>query len=199
MSKPKKPSNPGISSTLWIGPEYILGMAAAFSDVAIKLADGWVDPLDPKKNVIYTNAVLALELYFKARLVEREFAPTYIKFDENREAIEVTEEEYLNPIEAIVAIHHSRLVVPKIHQTHDVHALYCSLSEDIRKKIVSEIAELNPMIANEDKLLEFLSKIKEFFVSKRYAFELFQEAAPEDSNYLFSLIPVLNGVRKALS
>ncbi|MBF7995170.1 MULTISPECIES: hypothetical protein [Rahnella] len=199
MSKPKTPPNPGVSSTLWIGPEYILDMAATFSDVAINLADGWVDPLDPKKNVIYTNAVLALELYFKALLVERMTDPAYVKISEGNEFIEVTEEEYLDPEEAIVAIHHSRLVVPKEHQTHDIHALYLSLNEDTRKKIVAEIAELNRSIASEEVLLEFLSKIKNYFVSKRYAFEFYQEAVPVDSNYLFSLIPVLKGVRKALS
>ncbi len=132
----RKPPNPGLNSTIWIDKRYITDMATAFSDCAEQLANGWHDPHDARINAIYTNAVLALELYFKSRLVKRVFDPTYMRISEDNQMIITTEEDYYNTEErdySVVAQMHSRLVVPKKCK-HMMFSNSLSLCQIVKKK-----------------------------------------------------------------
>lgn len=192
--------NPGSASTIWIGPDYITDMATAFSDCAELLAKGWHDPLDAKTNAIYTNAVLALELYFKSRLVERVEDPAYMKITPDQQFEPTTEDDYYSEEDRhyiVVAQRHSRLVVPQEHKTHNVLQLFNALSQGDKDIIFKNIqAEMNRSFDMDD-LVMFIESIKDYFVSKRYAFENFIEAVPSDSNYIYTVIPILRGVKKA--
>ncbi len=175
-------------------------MATAFSDCAEQLANGWHDPHDARINAIYTNAVLALELYFKSRLVKRVFDPTYMRISEDNQMIITTEEDYYNTEErdySVVAQMHSRLVVPKKMQTHDVFELFIALPDSEKEIILEHVKEETKNISDMDSLNKFIESIKNYFVSKRYAFESFLEAIPKDSNYIYTVMPILRGVRKA--
>ncbi|ELY2669299.1 hypothetical protein SMZ63_002479 [Cronobacter sakazakii] len=196
----RKPPNPGLNSTIWIDKRYITDMATAFSDCAEQLANGWHDPHDARINAIYTNAVLALELYFKSRLVKRVFDPTYMRISEDNQMIITTEEDYYNTEErdySVVAQMHSRLVVPKKMQTHDVFELFIALPDSEKEIILEHVKEETKNISDMDSLNKFIESIKDYFVSKRYAFESFLEAIPKDSNYIYTVMPILRGVRKA--
>jgi hypothetical protein len=190
--------NPGLSSTIWIEPTYISDMASSFSEIAISLSQKWVDPHSVETNVIYTNALLALELFFKSQLVVRKNDPAYV--DVSSDTPQLTDEEsYYNANSSVVAIHHSRLIVPQQYRTHDVEKLFSYLSSNIKEIIITEVVKETRRINNEPELVIFLGKIKNFFVDKRYDFEFFKEAVPKDSNYIHTLIPVLKGVKRAIS
>ncbi|HGH4675502.1 TPA: hypothetical protein ACJIWR_000126 [Enterobacter bugandensis] len=196
----RKPPNPGLNSTIWIDNKYITDMATAFSDCAEQLADGWHDPHDARTNAIYTNAVLALELYFKSRLVTREFDPTYTRVTNDAQMVITTEDDYYNTEErdyTVVAHMHSRLVVPEKFKTHNIFDLFIALKDSDKEIILERIKEETKNISDMDSLKNFIEEIKNYFVSKRYAFEFFLEAIPKDSNYIYTVMPILRGVRKA--
>ncbi|MNF17594.1 hypothetical protein D3C80_2211840 [compost metagenome] len=48
-------------------------------------------------------------------------------------------------------------------------------------------------------MTEFLSAINDFFVYKRYEFEDFISGVQADKKYLHTMIPVLRGVKSALT
>lgn len=197
-SSTKKLENPGLTSTMWIEPQYIADMAKSFSDVALGLTISMTNPHDVQWNTFYTNAVFAIELYFKAYLVKRFADPAYFDPD-NGEIKEITEEEQWTHSGVTVSFGHSILAVPADKQSHDVRELFDLLPNGIKEQVVNEVTKETPLIKNIDELRGFLSEISGFFVKKRYNYEYYIESVPKDSNCVYRLLPVLSAISKALA
>lgn len=183
------PKNPELDSSVYIEPQRIADTARVFSDVAIELAQNRLDTHDVKLNVIYTNAALAIELYFKAFLVERVAAPyDFIGSDvEKKEAND-----------SCVTFWHSRLELPEDYESHSLDFLYQKLCPKLKNQLVHEVVE-NTSIKSADELESFIFKIKGYFVSKRYEYERFILGVPADSDVIYTLIPLLECIRKVFA
>lgn len=189
----KKFENPGFDSTIYVSPQQIADTAYAFSEVAISLAKGPLDAHDVKRNVIFTNAAFAIELYFKAFLVKRVSAPfDFIVKNGQVEEAEINEENR-------VTVWHSRLMVPKEYQKHDLHLLFNALSDELKECVMQEVLQISHSIKTPTDLQEFFKDIKSFFVDKRYEFQYFIHGVPKDSHVIHVLIPVLKAIGKALA
>jgi hypothetical protein len=91
---------------------------------------------------------------------------------------------------------HSTLQMPSGKRTHDIHTLFNELDEEFKITLLNNITNETPLIKDMKGLDDFIFKIKDYFVAKRYAFNYFIEAVPPDANYMYVLIPVLRGIRK---
>lgn len=192
----KKQPNPGLTDTIWIERSYIIEMAHGFSEVAAIMASTLgSDPHEPKRNVVYTNALLAIELYFKSTLAIRNFDPAHVVMIDER-TMSLGSEEQIENGEANITFMHSTLKMPSGKKTHDIHELFNALDEELKDAILNNIAEETSLINDMKGLDDFLFKIREYFVTKRYAFEFFIEAVPVDTNYMSVLMPVLRGISK---
>lgn len=192
-SKQKEYENPGFDSTIYVEPQQITDTANAFREVATNLAKGPLDAHDVKRNVIYTNAAFAIELYLKAFLVKRISAP----FDCRVENGQVVKSESDN--ENRVTIWHSRLVVPDEYRQHNLKFLFNALSDELKERVTQEVLQASNAIKNYTDLLAFLDVIKDYFVDKRYEFQEFILGVPKDTHVIHVLIPVLNAIGKALA
>ncbi|EKN4689605.1 hypothetical protein ABF236_003398 [Yersinia ruckeri] len=175
------PKNPESDSSVYIEPQRIADTARVFSDVAIELSQNRLDTHDVELNVIYTNATLAIELYFKAFLVERVSAPYDLKGGDGE-----------------VTYWHSRLELPEEYESHSLDFLYTKLCPKLKNQLVIEVVE-NTSIKSADELESFIFKIKGYFVSKRYEYERFILGVPADSNVIYTLIPLLKCIRKVFA
>lgn len=193
MSKQKIYENPGFDSTVYVLPQQIADTANAFREVANNLAKGHLDAHDVRRNVIYTNATLAIELYFKSYLVKRIAEP----FDFTIENGQVTEADYAD--ENRVTLLHSRLEIPKEYQKHNLQLLFNALSDEVKERVTQEVLLTSNSIKNTADLMKFLDTIKYYFVDKRYEFQEFIYGVPKDSNTIYVLIPVLNAIGKVLA
>lgn len=201
MSKSKKesPKNPGFESTIWVDKNYILESAAAFGDVAIELAKVLTPYGDPRLNVLFTNGALALELYFKAQVVERVFDPAYFKITPDGNQHPATEKEYVEQVTpSVVSILHSRLQVPKKYRTHELVELFASLSDEVQDKIVGFVSAEVSKIQSKKDMLAFLGVISCFFVDKRYEFEGFISGVETDKIHIYTLIPLLQAMKLSM-
>ncbi|MFZ4968320.1 hypothetical protein ACL9RJ_29105 [Pseudomonas sp. Mn2068] len=201
MSKSKKeaPKNPGFESTIWIDESHILESAAAFGDVAIELAKSLSPYSDPRLNVVFTNGALALELYFKAQVVERVFDPAYFEITPDGNQRPATEKQYIEQTKpSVVSILHSRLQVPKKYRTHELVELFVNLSDEIQDKIVGFISGSVPKIKSKKDMVEFLGLINCFFVDKRYEFEGFISGVEADKIHIYTLIPLLQAMKESM-
>lgn len=188
--------NPGLKETIWIDNSYISDMAHGFSQMALNMAATLGnDPHEPKRNVVYTNALLAIELYFKSVIAVRVIDPAHAIMNDNQ-TLSLGDEEQIESGIANIALMHSRLKMPDGRKTHDIHVLFNALKEDFKKAILTNVMRETPLIKDMQCLDDFILKIKGYFVTKRYAFEFFQEAVPPDANYMFTLIPVIKGISK---
>ncbi|VVQ23341.1 hypothetical protein PS925_05295 [Pseudomonas fluorescens] len=199
-SKTRKPINPGFESTIWIDQSHVVESASAFADVAIALSSELSPHGDPKLNVIFTNGSLALELFFKSQLIERIVEPAFVEMTPEGERI-TTEEHYINQElpNFVVAIHHSRLKVKEGCKSHELVKLYECLDQDTQVNILRSISNETLKIQTKADLLDFLSVINNFFVDKRYHFEGFINGVESDRVHLYTLLPVLKGVKSALA
>ncbi|MDZ3993331.1 hypothetical protein PspTeo4_24792 [Pseudomonas sp. Teo4] len=111
----------------------------------------------------------------------------------------VTEEQYLNGAPNVVVIHHSRLEVKEGFKSHKLSELYQHLSEDTRARILTAVSTETSKIQTQEDMQEFLQTINDFFVNKRYHFEEFITGVESDKKYIYTLVPVLNGVKSALA
>lgn len=191
--KQKEYENPGFDSTIYVFPQQISDTANAFSEVATSLAKGPLDAHDVKRNVIYTNAAFAIELYFKAFLVKRISAP----FDFTIENGQVDKAEFDD--ENRVTMWHSRLVVPREYQKHNLNLLFNALSDELKERVTQEVLQATNSIKTPTDLLKFFNDIKNYFVDKRYEFQDFISGVPKDSHIIHVLIPVLNAIGNALA
>ncbi|MCW6615617.1 hypothetical protein [Yersinia ruckeri] len=182
------PKNPELDSSVYIEPQRIADTARVFSDVAIELAQNRLDTHDVKLNVIYTNATLAIELYFKAFLVERVSAPYDLKGGKGEAKAD----------ELCVTFLHSRLELPEEYESHSLDFLYTKLCQKLKNQLVHEVIE-NTSIKSADELESFIFKIKGYFVSKRYEYERFILGVPADSDVIYTLIPLLKCIRKVFA
>ncbi|AUY33345.1 hypothetical protein [Pseudomonas sp. PONIH3] len=200
MPKPKKRQreNPGFESTILIDPKDIIESASAFGDVAISLSHQLNPYGDPRLNVVFTNGAFALELYFKSQLVERIFEPAFIEMTAEGESV-ITEEQYLSGAPNVAVFHHSRLEVKEGFKSHKLSILYQHLSEDTRARILTAVSTETSKIQTQKDMQEFLETINDFFVNKRYHFEEFITDIESDKKYIYTLVPVLNGVKSALA
>ncbi|WP_250133754.1 hypothetical protein ABXY35_08335 [Citrobacter freundii] len=125
MSKRKSKiyENPGLDSTIFVEPQQIANTANAFREVVNSLNNGYLDVHDVRRNVLYTNATLAIELYFKAFLVKRIPAP----YDFTIENGQATKAEFDD--ENRVTNWHSRLDLLEEHKTHNLKKLFNALSD----------------------------------------------------------------------
>lgn len=193
---PKEQANPGLTNTIWIDRSYISDMAHGFSEAALTMAETLGnDPHEPKRNVVYTNSLLAIELYFKSVLVIRKFEPAHA-FVIDESTIALGSKEQVENGEANIHIMHSTLQMPSGKWTHDIHTLFKELDEKLKIALLNNIINETTLIKDMNGLEDFIIKIKEYFVRKRYAFNYFIEAVPPDANYMYVLIPVLRGIRK---
>ncbi len=197
-SKSRQRANPGFESTIWIDHTHIIESASAFGDVAIALSQQLNPYDDPRLNVLFTNGALALELYFKSQLVERVFDPAFVEMTDDG-VIVTTEERYLNGTPSVVAIHHSRLEVKNEFRSHELAKLYQYLNQGTQTSILNAISDETDLIQTQDEMLEFLETINNFFIEKRYHFESFLTGIESDKKYIYTLIPVLKGVKSALA
>lgn len=197
-SKSRQRANPGFESTIWIDHTHIIESASAFGDVAIALSQQLKPYDDPRLNVLFTNGALALELYFKSQLVERVIDPAFVVMTDDG-VIVTTEEQYLNGTQGVVAIHHSRLEVKNEFRSHELAKLYTYLSQSTRTSILNAVSDETALIQTQDEILEFLQTINNFFIEKRYSFENFLTGIESDKKYIYTLIPVLKGVKSALA
>lgn len=199
-SKDRKPVNPGVESTILIDHREIIESASAFGDVAISMSNDLSPYDDPKLNVIFTNGALALELYFKSQLIERIIAPVHVEITPDGEVV-TTEEKPPNPNPQTneITIFHSRLQIKDGCKTHELAKLYRNLSQDTKNSILKAVANETSEIQTDSEMLEFLAIINEFFVIKRYHFEAFLTGVESDRRHLYTLLPVLKGVRSALA
>lgn len=191
--KQKEYKNPGFDSTIYVLPQQIADTANAFREIAISLAKDHLDAHDVKRNVIYTNAAFAIELYFKAFLVKRISAP----FDctiEDGQGVQTEVDD-----ENCITIWHSRLVVPDEYQKHNLQLLFNALNDELKELVTQEILLASKSIKTPAELLEFFNDIKNYFVDKRYEFQDFIFGVPKDSYAIHVLIPVLNAIGKALA
>ncbi|EKF7110660.1 hypothetical protein OZ488_003938 [Escherichia coli] len=189
----KKFENPGFDSTIYVSPQHIADTAKAFSEVAISLAKEPLDTHDVKRNVIFTNATFAIELYFKAFFVKRVSAP----FDFIVKNGQVEQTDYKE--ENRVTMWHSRLEVPKEYQKHDLHFLFNALSDELKERVMQEVLLESHSIKTPTDLQKFFKDINCFFVDKRYEFQYFIYGVPSDSHVIHVLIPVLKAIGKALA
>lgn len=188
--------NPGLKETIWIDNNYISEMAHGFSQMALNMAATLEnDPHEPKRNVVYTNALLAIELYFKSKIAVRVFDPAHAIINDNQ-TLSLGDEEQIESGIANIAIMHSRVVMPDGRKTHDIHVLFNALEDDFKKSILTNVMNETPLIKDMKALDDFILKVKGYFVTKRYAFEFFQEAVPPDADYMLILIPVIKGISK---
>ncbi|RXN73436.1 hypothetical protein D0Z62_06370 [Providencia rettgeri] len=185
--------NPGFDSTIYVYPQQIADIAYAFSEVAISLAKGPLDAYGDKRNVIFTNAAFAIELYFKAFFVKRVSAPFHFIVKNGQ-----YEEAEFNR-ENRVTMWHSRLTVPKEYQKHDLHWLFNALSDELKGRIMQEVRQISLSIKTPTDLQKFFKDIKNLFVDKRYEFQYFIYGVPRDSHVIHVLIPVLKAIGKALA
>lgn len=191
-----KHPNPGLKSTIWIDNSYISDMAHGFAEVALKMATSLgSDPHQPKRNVVYTNAILAIELYFKSKFAIRAIDPAHAFMSDER-TMSLGTAEQIDSGDANIAIMHARLEMPKGKWTHNIHKLFNLLDEEFKGIILNNIKEEASSIKSMKELEDFIFEIKDYFVTKRYAFEFFIEAVPPDANYIYDLIPVLRGIMK---
>ncbi|MEM5490868.1 hypothetical protein [Enterobacter cloacae] len=189
-------ANPGLTDTIMIPRSYISDMAHGFSEAALTMAATLgSDPHEAKRNVVYTNSLLAIELYFKSKLVIRKFEPANAVVIDER-TIALGSEEQVENGEANIQIMHSTLQMPIGKRTHDIHTLFNELDEEFKITLLNNIINETPLIEDMKGLDDFIFKIKNYFVAKRYAFNYFIEAVPPDANYMYVLIPVLRGIRK---
>ncbi|HAK5377454.1 TPA: hypothetical protein H1V70_004905 [Salmonella enterica] len=191
--KQKEYENPGLDSTIYVLPQQIADTANAFREIAISLSKDHLDAHDVRWNVIYTNAVFAIELYFKSFLVERVSAP----FDfpvKNREGFQAEFDD-----ENRATIWHTRLDVPEKYQTHNLRLLFNALSDELKERVMQEVLQESATIKTQADLLEFFNVVKNYFVDKRYEFQNFIFGVPKDSHIIYILIPVLNAISKALA
>ncbi|ARB84887.1 MULTISPECIES: hypothetical protein [Yersinia] len=191
--KQKEYENPGFDSTIYVFPQQIADTANAFREIAVSLAKVPLDAHDVKRNVIYTNAAFAIELYFKAFLVKRVSAP----FDCIIENDQVVQAEFDD--ENRVTLWHSRLVVPEEYQKHNLQLLFNALGDELKERVTQEVLQASSSINTPIELLEFFNDIKSYFVDKRYEFQDFIFGVPKDSHVIHVLIPVLNAIGKALA
>ncbi|EJC8215847.1 MULTISPECIES: hypothetical protein [Enterobacteriaceae] len=191
--KQKEYENPGFDSTIYVFPQQIADTANAFREIAISLSKGHLDAHDVKRNVIYTNAAFAIELYFKSFLVKRVSAP----FDCVVENGEVFQAEFDD--ENRVTVWHSRLVVPEEYQKHNLQLLFNALSDELKERVMQEVLQVSTSIKTPADLLEFFNVVKNYFVDKRYEFQDFIFGVPKNSHVIYVLIPVLNAIGKALA
>ncbi|HCR4044389.1 TPA: hypothetical protein OOF41_002584 [Citrobacter freundii] len=195
MSKRKSKiyENPGLDSTIFVEPQQIANTANAFREVVNSLNNGYLDVHDVRRNVLYTNATLAIELYFKAFLVKRIPAP----YDFTIENGQATKAEFDD--EKRVTNWHSRLDLLEEHKTHNLKKLFNALSDTQKKCVTQEILQTCNTIQTATDLLQFLDTIRNYFVDKRYEFQEFIYGVPKDSNIIYTLIPVLNAIGKVLA
>lgn len=195
MSKRKQREyeNPGSNSTIYVLPQQIADTANAFREVAVSLSKGYIDAHDVKRNVIYTNASFAIELYFKSFLVKRVSAP-YDCVVENNQLLQAKCDD-----ENRVTFWHTRLIVPEKYQNHNLQLLFNALGDKPKERVMQEVLQANISIKTPEDLLKFFNVIKNYFVDKRYEFQDFIFGVPEDSNVIYVLIPVLNAIGKALA
>lgn len=191
--KQKEYENPGFDSTIYVFPQQIADTANAFREIAISLSKGHLDAHDVKRNVIYTNAAFAIELYFKSFLVKRVSAP----FDGVVENGEVFQAKFDD--ENRVTVWHSRLVVPEEYQNHNLQLLFNALSDELKERVMQEVLQVSTSIKTPADLLEFFNVVKNYFVDKRYEFQDFIFGVPKNSHVIYVLIPVLNAIGKALA
>lgn len=191
--KQKEYKNPGFDSTVYVLPQQITDTANAFREIAVSLARGHLEAHDVKRNVVYTNAVFAIELYFKAFLVKRVSAP-FDFINENGQFVESSFDD-----ENRITIWHSRLDVPEKYQTHNLQLLFNALGDELKKRVIQEVLKASNSIKTQEELLEFFNDIKNYFVDKRYEFQDFIFGVPKDSHVIYVLIPVLNAIGKALA
>lgn len=191
--------NPGFESTIWVDKNYILESAAAFGDVAIGLAKVLSPYGDPRLNVLFTNGALALELYFKAQVVEQVVDPAYFKITPDGNQHPATEKEYVEQVTpSVVSILHSRLQVPKKYRTHELVELFASLSDEVQDKIVGFVSVGVSKIQSKKDMLVFLGLIICFFVDKRYEFEGFISGVETDKVHIYTLIPLLQAMKVSI-
>ncbi|WP_272567629.1 hypothetical protein [Providencia sp. PROV255] len=94
---------------------------------------------------------------------------------------------------------HSRLDVPEKYKIHNLQLLFNALDDELKMRVTQEISQVTNSIKTQEELLEFFSKIKNYFVDKRYGFQDFILGVPKDSHIIHVLIPVLNAISKALA
>lgn len=191
--KQKEYENPGLDLTIYVLPQQIADTANAFRETAISLSKDHLDAHDVRRNVIYTNAVFAIELYFKSFLVERVSAP----FDFSVKNREISQAEFDD--EHIVTSWHTRLEVPEKYQTHNLQLLFNALSDELKERVMQEVLQESTTIKTQADLLKFFNVVKNYFVDKRYEFQNFIFGVPKDSHIIYVLIPVLNAISKALA
>ncbi|HCU0293714.1 TPA: hypothetical protein OUE56_000577 [Citrobacter sedlakii] len=191
--KPKIYENPGFDSTIYVTPQQIADTANTFREVVNSLNNGYLDVHDVRRNVIYTNATLAIELYFKAFLVKRISAPYDFTIINNQ----ATKAEFDD--ENRITNWHSRLDLLEEHKTHNLKMLFIALSDTLKQRVTQEVLQTCNTIQTATDLLQFLDTIRNYFVDKRYEFQEFIYGVPKDSNIIYTLIPVLNAIGKVLS
>ncbi|EMW29973.1 hypothetical protein [Escherichia coli] len=191
--KQKEYENPGLDSTIYVLPQQIADTANAFRETAISLSKDHLDAHDVRRNVIYTNAVFAIELYFKSFLVERVSAP----FDFSVKNRELSQAEFDD--EHSATFWHTRLEVPEKYQTHNLQLLFNALSDELKERVMQEVLQESTTIKTQADLLKFFNVVKNYFVDKRYEFQNFIFGVPKDSHIIYVLIPVLNAISKALA
>ncbi|MFZ3282924.1 hypothetical protein [Pseudomonas sp.] len=196
-SKINKPENPGFESTIWINESDIVESASAFGDVALNMSHTLSPYGDSRLNVIFTNGALALELFFKSQLVDRVFEPAYIEIES--QSVTTEERYWSQTTPSIVAVHHSRLQVPAKFRTHELAKLFEFIDTKTQSNILASVSKETQKIQTKDHMMEFLLSINNFFIDKRYGFEGFITGVDADIRHLYTLIPVLRGVKSALS
>ncbi|MNN81235.1 hypothetical protein D3C81_1980400 [compost metagenome] len=77
--------------------------------------------------------------------------------------------------------------------------LFGHLNEEAQTNILISVSKETGKIQTRDDMMEFLSAINGFFVDKRYEFETFISGIQTDKKHMYTLIPVLRGVKNALT
>ncbi|MBA0181713.1 hypothetical protein H0251_19030 [Pectobacterium carotovorum] len=194
----KKPIfEPKLESTSFQTKDDVYEYANAFLDCArFSIEKSALDNI-ALINSSLVNASLSLEIYLKSLFLKREPHP-YTLSKEDMDDISVcldTERSRTQGIEA--TLWHSRLILDKEKQTHSLYVLFTSSPKSFKYDVYNGILnqeKLKKLFKDNNDIDNFLKKISDSFVEKRYAFEDFFVSDLGDYNNARNLIEVIDSI-----